>query len=553
MAVLPTFTTTELVPALAGRLTSAGVDAEIHLAGFDQLMPELCDPAAELTRFGPDITLCAIDDSSLLPRRWDHGDVGALESHLVDRFEELHAAVTQFIERTGGAILLHTVPLEPLVSRGLVGHRDRAMLGRLWRELNCRLLAMADHDHVHVVDLEAALVDHADVLRDNRLNQYGRIAWSNSIQELLAEQAAVVCRGLAGVAKKVLVTDLDNTLWGGVLGDDGIDGIELGSFYPGNCFVDFQRRLKALRQQGVLLAICSKNEAVVVDDVFARHPEMELGRDDFVAAAVNWNRKDENIRALVHELGLRLDSVVFVDDSEHECDLVRTELPEVTVVQLTGDPADHADQLFRPGYFDVPAITATDRERTGLYQARTKRATLAAESRRPEDYLRGLELRVAITEADAVTMPRLEQLLRRTNQFKMAETTNDLVEDHLVLGCEVADRFGRDGIVAGVWLARREDHWSIENMVMSCRVFARGIEHAVLDHVIGLAVEAGVTRLAARFTATGRNQVGGRFYPEAGFARAGQTDDTTHYTMDLDPRPRLLPDWITPLTGSGVR
>jgi FkbH-like protein len=209
--------------------------------------------------------------------------------------------------------------------------------------------------------------------------------------------------------------------------------------------------------------------------------------------------------------------------------------------------------VFRPGYFDVPAITATDRERTGLYQARTKRATLAAEGRRPEDYLRGLELRVAITEADAVTMPRLEQLLRRTNQFKMAEPTNDPGADRLVLGCEVADRFGRDGIVAGVWLARREDHWSIENMVMSCRVFARGIEHAILDHVIGLAVEAGVTRLAATFTATGRNQVGGRFYPEACFVRIGQTEDTTHYTMDLEPRPRLLPDWVTPSTESGIR
>ncbi|MEV0804956.1 HAD-IIIC family phosphatase [Micromonospora sp. NPDC050200] len=562
VAVTGTFTPGTVEPLLRVALLRAGITPEIHVSGFDQLVLDLSDPRSELAEFRPDVTLCLLHDGWFLPAEWDPGDLPGLGRVLTDRAEVLAAAVRGFTAQQDGAVLLHTVPLSPLEHRTVISFRGRAELGRAWRKLNGRLLELGGRDGAYTMDLEALLVDHDGPVRDERLYRFASMAWTPTVERRYAAEAATFCRAVLGRTAKVLALDLDNTLWAGVLGDDGLAGIQLGTDYPGNCHRDVQRRALALRRQGVLLTVCSKNDPDVVAEAFDRHPDLLLRADDFVAQAVNWGRKDDNLRQLAETLNLGLDAVVFADDSAFECELVRRELPAVRVVELAGDPAGFAGRLLTEGHFTVLATGATDRDRTELYRARAGREDFAATFRSAEDYLHELKLRVGVRPVDELSLPRLAQLGLRTNQFTMTDRAHTEAQtrqraaspDHLVLTVEVADRFGTEGLVGGVWLDRAApDHWVVENFVLSCRVFSRGIEQAVLHRVIELARAAGAHRLEALFRPTARNKPGGACWPAAGFTVGSTHEGTTRHVLPLDPPPRLLPAWIVLEEEGGVR
>lgn len=559
VAIAGTFTADGVAPLLRLELLRAGIQPEIHVSGFDQLAVHLTDPDSSLVRYAPDVTLCLLHDRSFLPPDWDPTALSTLREVLADRLSLLAAAATGFAERTSSIVLLHTVPLSTTEHRKVIGYEGKAALGRIWREFNSGLLDLAERQPlVHTLDLETLLVDHPGRVRDDRLYQFASMAWSPGVESRYAQEAAKFCRAAAGLAKKVLVLDLDNTLWGGVLGDDGPSGIQIGGQYPGNCYADLQRGAAALRRQGVLLAISSKNDPAVVDDVFAHHPELTLRADDFVAQAVSWGRKDHSIRQITQTLNVGLNSVVFADDSSFECDLVRQEIPEVEVVHLAEDPSGHVACLLDAGHFDVLATTAADRERTALYRVRTDRQRFVASFDSAADYLSGLGLQVTVRPADDFMLPRVVQLSLRTNQFNMTgrahseARTREMAQasDALVLAFEVADRFGREGVVGALWVAKHADHWLIENFLMSCRVFSRGVEHAVLAALIEDAVAAGVPRLRALLKPGERNRPATGFYPGAGFTRTGEVDGVVTYDLPLAAAPSVMPEWIVLERGS---
>lgn len=549
VAITGTFTASGVAPLLRIALLGKGIAPEIHVSGFDQLAVDLSSPESPLAEFDPQVTLCLLHDDWFVPRDWDPADLDGLGVALRDRWSMFDHLVGAFTERTGSAVLVHTVPLSPMEMRGIVAFDGRAALGRAWRELNSDLLGMAlRRDQVHALDLEAYLVDAPARLRDERLYRFASAAWTPEVESVYAGEAANFCRAFLGLAKKVLVLDLDNTLWGGVVGDDGPSGIQIGSMYPGNAYREMQRRAVQLRKQGVVLALASKNEAELVDRVLNDHPDLVIRPADIAARAVNWQPKDHNIRQLAGQLNLGLDSFVFADDSTFETQLVRGSIPEVTVVHLDGDPADHVTALQRNGSFDVLTTTATDRERTQLYQARAERTEFADSFSSVQDYLRSLEICVSVREADEFSLPRLIQLGQRTNQFNMIgrshpeARTREMAasDDHVVLVFEVADRFGAEGIVGGVWVSKHDDHWLVENFVMSCRVFTRGVEHTVVQHIADRALSSGASRLEADFTATDRNKAAAAFYPDAGFSLCGN-----RFTLPLTPRPQIGPEWTT--------
>ncbi|MER7753817.1 HAD-IIIC family phosphatase [Kitasatospora sp. NPDC097643] len=555
VAIAGTFTAENVAPLLRLELLRSGIAPELHVSGFDQLLVELSDPDSELARFAPDVTLCLLHDEALLPLDWDPADIETLSGPAAHRLAMLEQAVAGFAERSTSAVVLHTVPLARAQQRRVIGYAGRAELGAAWRELNQNLLDLgARHPSVHVLDFEALLVDHPGPVRDDRLHRFGGIAWTFGVEAEFAREAAAFCRATAGRTGKLLVVDLDNTLWGGVLGDDGPEGIQVGGGYPGSCYTELQRGLLALKRQGVLLAVCSKNEQSAVDAVLASHPELLLRPDDFVARAANWGRKDHNIRQIVETLNIGLDSVVFVDDSPFECDLVARELPEVKVVRLSGDPAGHLAAVLEPQFFGALSTTATDRERTGMYRARAERADFAASFASANDYLTGLGLKVTVAPADEFNLPRLVQLAARTNQFNLnpgahgESRTREMAAsvDHAVLGFEVSDRFGREGWVGAAWVAKGPDHWLVENFVMSCRVFSRGVEHAVLAHLAELARAAGATTLHADYRRGERNGPAASLveaFAETG-ATDGATDGTTRYALDLSTADVAVPAWI---------
>jgi FkbH-like protein len=546
VAVTGTFTASGVAPLLRVALLGKGIAPEIHVSGFDQLAVDLSSPSSPLASFEPQVTLCLLHDDWFVPASWD--DLEGFGKAVRDRSTMFDHLVGAFTERSGSAVLVHTVPLSPVEMRGVVAFDGRAALGRAWRELNSDLLGMAlRRDQVHALDLEAYLVDAKARLRDERLYRFASAAWTPEVESVYAAEAANFCRAFLGLAKKVLVLDLDNTLWGGVVGDDGPSGIQIGSMYPGNAYREMQRRAVQLRKQGVVLALASKNEAAIVDQVLTEHPDLVIRPADIAARAVNWQPKDHNIRGLAQQLNLGLDSFVFADDSTFETQLVRGSIPEVTVVHLDGDPADHVAALQRAGSFDVLTTTATDRERTRLYQARAERTEFADSFSSVQDYLRGLDITVSVREADEFSLPRLIQLGQRTNQFNMIGTshpearTREMAasDSHVVLVFEVADRFGAEGIVGGVWVSKHDDHWLVENFVMSCRVFTRGVEHTVVQHLADRAASSGVSRLEADFRATDRNKAAAAFYPDAGFELVSEG----RYALPVVPRPQISPDW----------
>lgn len=565
VAVASSFTADNVLPLLRISLLATGIDAEFQLIPPDQLLMQLSDPNSALAQSAPDLTVCPIHDELFLPRDADTADLDAVHDLLAQRLDLFGAALSDFATRTAGTVLVHTVPLPQLRWRTVNAYRSRARLGRAWRELNSGLLELADRiDGVGVLDLEMLLTDAAVPLRDDRLYRFGGMAWSPAVEQLFAGQVAAYASALTGRSKKCLVLDLDNTLWGGVLGDDGPEHIELGSLYPGNAYTELQRAALALRDQGVLLAVASKNDPDLVTQVLAEHPDMLVRAEDFVAIKANWDPKDANLTALAAELNLGLDSLVFADDSPFECQLVARSLPQVTVVPMTGDPAGHLGTLLAGDHFTVLTTTDTDRERTELYRARVHRQEWTRGHSALDGYLSELGIEVTVRRADEYLLPRIVQLGGRTNQFNLvgrahsAQQTSRMADspDHAVLGFEVGDRFGREGIVGALWIAKHTDHWLIENAVMSCRVFARGIEFAVLQTVIDEAAATGVPRLEAAFRSTGRNGPAEKFLAEAGFVAAQRDPDpdgTLRHVLHLDPRPALSPAWISIHTDESMK
>lgn len=553
VAVAASFTADNLVPLLNVSLLVSGIDAEIHLIPPDQLLMQLHGRDSGLARFAPDLTLCLVHEQFFLPSRDQVGDLAGVQRHADERLALFDAAVSAFAGQTTGAVLLHTVPLPQDWLKTVIAHRSRARWGRLWRTLNLAVLELGERPGpVDVLDLEALLTGSGVQLRDERLNRFAGMAWSPAAEWLFAREAAGYARALTGRSRKCLVLDLDNTLWGGVLGDDGPANIDIGPLYPGNAYAELQRTALALRRQGVLLAVASKNDQGLVQQVFAEHPEFVLRAGDFVAIKANWAAKDGTIEQLAAELNLGLDSFVFADDSAFECGLVRRSLPGVAVVELAGDPAGHVATLLAGGHFDVLTTTETDQERTELYRAGTRRQAWRRSRSSTADYLAELGLEVTLRPADEYLLPRIVQLGGRTNQFNLIgsahpeQRTREMAASasHAVLGFEAADRFGREGLVGALWIAKHPDHWLIENAVLSCRVFARGIEFAVLQAVADQAVAAGVSRLEADFRDSGRNGPGDHFLREAGFTGPAPGSATVTRRLALEPRPQLAPAWI---------
>ncbi|GIE37007.1 HAD-superfamily phosphatase, subfamily IIIC:FkbH [Actinoplanes italicus] len=549
IAVVPAFTCDALPRFLEVTLRAAGIRPRILVTAADQLPLQLTDPDSELARFAPDVTLCLLDETLFLSGDADLTDLDAIRDAAVERTGILAEALRARRAHHPGPILVHTVPLPRSCRDAVIAFRSRARLGRIWRELNNRLLDLPEQiDDVHTLDWEAVLVEHPGPVRDERLYRYARMAWSVAAERLYAGEAARFCRAVAGLSAKCLVLDLDNTLWGGVLGDDGPENIEVGGLYPGNAYLATQQTAATLRHQGVLLGVASKNDPGLVERVFAEHPGLALRADDFAATAVNWEPKDGNLTALIAGLNIGADAVVFADDSRFECELVGTSLPEVTVVHLDGDPSGHAGRLLAEGGFDVLTTTGTDRRRTELYRARAERTRHEAgytdRTGSARAFLHDLDLRVTVRPADDFLRPRIRQLALRTNQFTLLGPAAE-PESGRVLGVDVTDRFGDEGTTAAVWLAGDGDRLLLRNLVLSCRVFSRGIEFAILAAVTDLGRASGFTRIEAGFRPTGRNDPARRFLEEAGFVSKEEINGLIRYALPLTPTTAPCPDWIT--------
>lgn len=550
VVVLATGTAGPFRDLLTTVAVGAGLRPVIEVADYGSFEMALAAGRVTTAAGGdPDLMSLLIDESLFLPADWSPTDLAGLAEHVQGRLAEVRGLIGAVATAGPATVVLHTVPLPAQLRDGVISLRDRAQVAQLWLKLNDGMLELArEHPQVVVVDLAALLADAPVAARDDRLHRYGDLPYTDGALLLLAQQVRRAAQARAGLSRKVLALDLDNTLWGGVLGEVGVEGLELGSLYPGNGFRQLQLSVRRLREQGVILVLASKNDATLVDEVLAGHPEMVLRSDAFAVRAVNWKAKAENLRAAADSLGLATASMVFMDDSDFERGHVAAENPEIAVVRADGDPAHLVRTLLSTGWFDVPDITETDLRRPELYQARALRSEFSGGFGSSEEYLRALDLSLTAEPITRFTVPRAAQLAGRTNQFNLtgerfdsAATMAMAAADHLVATFAVSDRFGDEGIVGAVWVRHDSDHWQVLNLVLSCRVLGRGIELAIAGWLARQARAAGATRIEGRYVPSSKNAVAAGFWPSAGFA----ADGDGRYVLDLSAEVPDLPDWIT--------
>ncbi|KPM52650.1 methoxymalonyl-ACP biosynthesis protein FkbH [Frankia sp. R43] len=541
-------TLSPLVAPLAAELARHGLVLDPVVSPFDSYVFDLTDPGSALYAAGADLVLCVLDPMIVLdelPVPWTLADL----EKIVDEKVRLLTGLADRFQATGrGTLVLNTLPLPRLLAGQLVDYRSRAALGALWRRAATALLGLAeDRPSVVVLDLDPILAD-GTAARDPRLSVYAKAHLAPGLLAAYAREVGHLARLVAGQTRKCLVLDLDGTVWGGILGEDGPDGVEVADTYRGEAFRAFQKVARQIGSQGVLLAVVSKNDPEPVRRILAEHPGLTLRAEDFADVTANWRPKPENLRETARRLNLGTSSFVFVDDSPYERALVRRELPEIAVVDVDDEPASHVERLLADGWFNVREVTADDRARPARYREDVARGDFLDTFDSIEDYLRELGVAVRLEAARASQVGRLSQLTLRTNQFNLTtrrlqpRAVAALLDDPaaLVLAIHSADRFGDNGLVGAI-LARRvgldgpagtglggpagtDDTGGavlrIDNFLLSCRVFSRGIEQACLVALLHHARDTGAREVLGEYVPTAKNGIVGDFYPRYGFTAA---------------------------------
>jgi FkbH-like protein len=545
LALLGSSTLTHLHAAVRVACLRRGLWADTFEGDFGQYIQDLSDRASSLHRFQPTAILFAFDaahvTAGISAALGPAAEAAALDE-LCGRIRDVWRLAR---EAFGCSILQQTILPVPLPLLGGNEHRLSGSRAGFVARLNHELRLMADEDGVDLLALDARAA------RDGLSRWHDPALWHHAKQEVAPTAAPfygdLVARLVAarsGRASKALVLDLDNTLWGGVVGDDGIDGIVLGQGGAlGEAYAAFQDYARELSRRGVILAVCSKNDEATALEPFDRHPEMVLRRDDIAAFVANWSDKPTNLRAIADELNIGIDSLVFLDDNPFERNLVRRELPMVAVPEVPDDPTGFAVAIADAGYFEALAVTDEDRERTSQYQGNRARAALRASVTDLPSYLRSLEMRLLWRRFDRIGLQRIVQLINRSNQFNL--TTRRYSEDQILavmddrtafgLQLRLIDRFGDNGIIAIViGRLQGETDVVIDTWLMSCRVLGRQVEETTLNLIAAEARRLGARRLVGEYMPTKKNGMVREHYAKLGFTLAETgADGATRHTLAL--------------------
>jgi len=547
LAVLSSSTIDHLLPAIrvAGLRRKLFVDT--YRGQFAQYRQALMGADSALSAFAPSVLLLSLTARDVL------GDVPITASKAV-----ADAAVTRAVGdlrelwRAGRERFRATVVQQSLldVAPPLFGSSERLVPGapgRLIARVNDELAGAAAEDGVLLLDVaRASAADGLAAWFDERHWLQAKIEIAPEAARRYAELLSRLLGAHLGRSRKCLVLDLDNTLWSGVVGDDGIDGIVLGEGSAlGEAHLALQKYAKQLKERGVILAVCSKNEWSIVEQAFDNHPEMHLRRDDIAAFAVNWQDKAQNLKQLASQLNIGLDSLVFVDDNPAERARVRESLPMVAVPELPVDPALYVRAIASGGYFEATVLTDEDRSRAAQYAANTQRDALRDAAASVDDFLRGLQMSVDHGTITPVDFSRATQLINKTNQFNTTTrriTGEELAEwatspNGMALQFRLIDRYGDNGLVS-VMLFRADPSndaaFELANWVMSCRVFGRQLEHEALNIAVETARERGVRTFHAGYVPTEKNKVIANLFADLGFRPLGGEGGSGRWALDLD-------------------
>lgn len=534
LAVLSNSTIDFIVPALVATAARHGIALEVIQPSYDQVAQEALTPASKVNSAKPDAVLFALDYHAL-PLKLALGDSDAAAAG-VQGVMGYYDALRNGIKNNSNALCIFQTVAPP--AETLFGSMDRTLAGtirNLINEINRELSQYALSNGDVLLDV-AGLAETVGLANwhDPQLWNMGKFAFADALIPLYADHVARVVAAIRGKSKKALILDLDNTVWGGVIGDDGLEGIKIAQGDArGEAHLAVQRLALDLRQRGIVLAVSSKNTDEVAREPFERHPEMLLKLEHIAVFQANWNDKATNIQAIAEELSLGLDAMVFLDDNPVERGLVRKLLPQVSVPELPEEPAYYARTLAAAGYFEAIAFASEDLKRAGFYQDNAKRAQLQKQVGGVDAYLASLDMTITFQPFDATGRARIVQLINKSNQYNLTtrrytepevtEAEND--PEVFTLQVRLADTFGDNGMIS-VILCRPGGPaaWEIDTWLMSCRVLGRKVENMALREVLAHARTAGIQKLLGVYKPTDRNKLVIDHYAKLGFTKIGEEE-----------------------------
>ena len=527
IAYLSNFTLDLLPRAVAKQAEAEGFRVGAYVGKFDQYMQEVLDGGSGLHRFGPDLVLLAL---SLRRRLEAFAMLPAAARH--ELRDEVLAHVESWIalalKRLPATLLIANFPSPSWPLAGVADVKSGYGEAEFFLELNLGLLRLCKgNPRVRLFDVDRLAARFGkEKLIDRKMLYLAKMEWSPAFLSTVAGELVRQIRAVRGLAKKCLVLDLDNTLWGGVVGEEGAAGVKIGPGDPtSEAFLDFHHRLKALQSQGVLLAVCSKNNPADVVEVFETRPEIPLKLADFAAKEICWDPKHEGLKKIAAALNIGTDALVFLDDNPAEVSLIQQMLPEVKAVLLPPDPAEYAAVLERLADFERQAVLEEDLQKTEQYRQNAQRQELQAAAGDLSAYLASLETELGIRRAHPDDLPRVHQLFTKTNQFNVTTkryTPADVERfaaspDHELWIAKARDRFGDLGTIAVILLEKQEEILAIDSFLMSCRAMGRGLETALMNHVKQRLLAQGAGELRATYVPTPKNKPVETFFDDQGF------------------------------------
>jgi len=539
-----------LEPFLAVEAHRVSVPIDSWVAPFGQIEQPVLDAASEMWGSEPDVIVVAIrieDTHADAFYRSRRADKREMLFHLGKQtIERLIDVVTACRDKSGATILVANFSVPAEQNRQSVFDANFADgNAHTISRLNAMLCeSVSDMAGVTIWDY-AGLVNSRGALEwtDQRLWSIARQPISASNMPYAGAHLARTIRGVLNPRAKCLVLDLDNTLWGGAAGDDGLEGIALGDDFPGSAFKAFQRAVLGLRDEGVLLAISSKNDEAVARSIIDQHPEMLLSWEDFSATRINWQAKSQNLIKIAQELNIGRDSLVFFDDNPVEREEVRINAPEVKVIEVPDQPVSFPGTLFASGFFDTPTLSAEDASRAAQYKEESHRKELIRQSASLDEFLQNLDMSLTIGEAGPETIGRIAQLVNKTNQFNLTTRRYSPAElqamtdadDVAIRWYRLADRFGDSGLIAVSIVRYANDTATIDSLLMSCRVMGRQVERAVVSDVEKQAAQRQCRELLGLYVPTDRNSIVAELYDNCGFSKLASTagEDGTTYSLDV--------------------
>jgi FkbH-like protein len=555
VAVLSNFTVEPVVNCLTVQAYVNATPLELYTGPYNEHAREILDESSELHRFGPNVVVLLLTPEAVIPgvtgEPWQ--DSTTRRQLVQQGLEDFTGLVAGLRARSSASILIANFSLQETSPLGVLDCQEPFGLQRAVEEFNHDIADWAQtQERIYIFDLAGLSASFGrERAFDPRMRLLADQPFATTFLPRVARELVRYLQASTGPSRKCLVLDLDNTLWGGILGEDGLDKLQLGGDAIGEGYREFQKAILTLHSQGVILALCSRNDQSEAMSAIANHPEMILRPEHFAAERINWGDKVSNIESIAEELNIGLDSLVFVDDDPFERQNVRERLQDILVVDLPSDPVSYRSTLLKLSVFDRLQVTNEDRARGRMYQERRAFERLRSEATSLDEYLSSLSMEVTAVPAEGPARTRLFQLLHKTNQFNLttrrySESEFDQLvqaQNSRVFGISVRDRLGDSGIVGLMVLKLSSEASEIDTFLMSCRVLGRNVETGILAYAVNLSRLAGTKRLRGCYIPTAKNRMVRDLYERHGFTLIGHEEEAEVWEAELLGLELAAPAW----------